>query len=55
MAALEGDLKGVLADQADVLDAKLFGGEVLDASQAAGRSRLTAALGAGAGPPELLA
>jgi hypothetical protein len=53
MAALESDLKRVLADQAHVLDPQLFRGEVLDACQAARRSGFTATLGARACPPEL--
>jgi hypothetical protein len=54
MAALKCDLQGVLADQADVLDPQLVGGEVLDARQAAGSSRFASTLRARTRPPELL-
>src|ERR1700686_5175028 len=54
MAALERDLQGVLTDQAHVLYAQLFGGEVLHSREAARRPRFTPALGARARPPELL-
>jgi hypothetical protein len=54
VAALECDLDGVLADQARILNAQLFGGKVLDARQPAGRTALAATLRAGARPPKLL-
>jgi hypothetical protein len=55
MAALEGDLQGVLADQAHVMDAQLLCRQALDPRQAARRAGFPAALSAWARPPELLA
>jgi hypothetical protein len=55
VAALESDLERVLADQAHVLNSKLFGSEVFHPRQAPGRTRLASTLGAGAGPAELFA
>jgi hypothetical protein len=54
VTTLESDLQRVLPDEAHVLDPKLVKREVLDARQAAWRSRLTSALGAWACPSELI-
>src|SRR6478736_5144712 len=54
VAALERDLQGVLADQADVLDPQLSWIQVLDSGEATWSTRLAATLGAGTGPSELL-
>ena len=54
MAALECDLDRILADQARVLNSQLFGGEVLDARQPAGRTAFAATLSAWARPSKLL-
>jgi len=52
MPAFKRDLQRVLADQGYVLDSELVVGEALDATEPAGRPRLSAAFSAGAGPTQ---
>jgi hypothetical protein len=52
--AFERDLKGVLSDESDVLNAQLAGFETLHAREPAGRACLAATLGARACPAETL-
>ena len=52
MPAFKRDLQRVLAHERYVLDPELVIGEALDTTEPAGRSRLAAALGARAGPPQ---
>ena len=52
MPAFKRDLQRVLAHERYVLDSQLVIGEALDATEPAGRARLSAALSAGAGPPQ---
>ena len=52
MPAFKRDLQRVLAHQGYVLDSQLVIGEAVDTTEPAGRARLAAALGAGAGPPQ---
>ncbi len=54
MAALERDLESVLADERDILYAKLVGVETLDASKPSRRAGLAATFRAWARPAKLL-
>ncbi len=54
MTALERDLKRILTDEGDVLDAELFGAERLDPGQAPGGTGLTATFSARTRPSQLL-
>lgn len=54
MAALESDLKRVLADERDILDEKLVGIQALDPGQPARDAGLTATFGAWACPAQPL-
>ncbi len=54
MSALERDLKRVLTDKRNVLDAELFCVEVLHASETSWDAGLAATLGARASPSQLL-
>src|SRR5450756_2085461 len=54
VTALERDLKRILTDEGDVLDAELFGAERLDPGQAPGGTGLTATFSARTRPSQLL-
>lgn len=52
MPAFKRDLQRVLAYERYVLDPEFVIGKAFDATEPAGRARLSAALSAGAGPPQ---